>query len=40
MFAQETSLAGQFVQLWKLRMRAREVALKEVANSKLRRLFA
>ena len=40
MFAQETSLAGQFVQLWKLRMRAREVAAKEVANSKLRRLFA
>ena len=33
-FTQDTSLPGQFVQQWELRMRAREAALKEVANSK------
>ena len=40
LFAQDTSLAGQFVQQWKLRMRAQEATLEEVANSKLRRLLA
>ena len=40
LFAQDTSLAGQFVQQWKLRMRAQEATLKEVANSNLRRLLA
>ena len=40
LFAQDASLAGQFVQRWKLRMRAQEATLKEVANSKLRRLLA
>ena len=39
-FAQDASLAGQFVQQWKLRMRAREASFKENANSKLRRLLA
>ena len=39
MFAQDTSLAGQFVQQRKLRMRAQEAALQEVAKSKLRRLL-
>ena len=34
------ALAGQFVQQWKLRMRAQEATLKEVAKSKLRRLLA
>ena len=38
--ARETSLAGQFVQQWKLCMRAQEAALKEVANNKPRRLLA
>ena len=37
MFARDTSLAGQFVQQRKLRLRAQEPALKGVANSKLRR---
>ena len=40
LFAQDSSLAGQFVQQWKLRTRAQEATLKEVANSKLRRLLA
>ena len=40
LFAQDASLAGQFVRQWKLRMQAQEAALKEVANSKLRRLLA
>ena len=40
LFAQDTALAGQFVQQWKLRMRAHEATLKQVANSKLRRLLA
>ena len=40
LFAQDTSASGQFVQQWKLRMMAQEAALKEVANSKLRRLLA
>ena len=39
-FAQDTSLAGQFVNQWKLRMRAQEATLREVANSKLRRISA
>ena len=39
-FTQDTSLAGQFVQNWKLRMRAQEAALNAVAKSKLRRLLA
>ena len=37
MFAQGASLAGQFAQPWKLRMRAWGATLKEIANSKLRR---
>ena len=40
MFAQDTSISGQFVQQWKLRMKAQEAAMKEIANSKLRRLLA
>ena len=40
MFAQDTSLAGQFVQQWKLRMKAQEAALMEIANIKLRRPLA
>ena len=40
LFAQDTSVAGQFVNQWKLRMRAQEATLKEVANSKLRRILA
>ena len=40
LFAQDTSLAGQFVNQWKPRMRAEEATLKEVANIKLRRLLA
>ena len=40
LFAQDTSLAGQFVNQWKLRMRAQEATLREVANSKLRRILA
>ena len=39
MFAQDTSLAGQFAQQRKLRMRARGAALKQVGNGKLRRLL-
>ena len=35
LFTQDTSLSGQLAQQWKLRMRAQESALKEVANSKL-----
>ena len=33
LFAQDTTPAGQFVQQWKLRMRAQEATLKGVANS-------
>ena len=40
MFAQDTTLAAQFVQQWKLRMKAREATLKEIADSKPRRLLA
>ena len=40
LFAQDTSISGQFVQQWQLRIRAQEAALKEIANSKLRRLLA
>ena len=40
LFAQDTPLAGQFVNQWKLRMRAQEATLREVANSKLRRILA
>ena len=32
-FAQDASLSGQFAQQWKLRIRAQEAALKEIANS-------
>ena len=39
-FAQDTPLAGQVAQQWELRMRAQETVLKEVADSKLRRLLA
>ena len=39
-FAHDTSSAAQFVQQWKLLMRAQEGALEEVANCKLRRPFA
>ena len=40
LFAQDTSISGQFAQQWQLRIRAQEAALKEIANSKLRRLLA
>ena len=40
MFAQDTSLAGQCVNQWKLRDRAQEATSREVANSKLRRILA
>ena len=40
LFAQDTSSKGQFANQWKLRMRAQEATLKEVANSKLRRILA
>ena len=40
LFAQDTSISGQFVHQWQLRIRAQEAALKEIANSKLRRLLA
>ena len=35
MFARDTSMAGEFVQQWKLRLQAQEATLKEIANSKL-----
>ena len=40
LLSQDTSASGQFAQQWKLRMMAQEAALKEVANSKLRRQMA
>ena len=40
LFAQDNSISGQFVQQWRLRIRAQEAALREVANSKLRRRLA
>ena len=40
LFAQDSSISGQFAQQWLLRIRAQEAALKEIANSKLRRLLA
>ena len=40
LFAQETSISGQFAQRWKLRMTAQEAALEEMTDSKLRRLLA
>ena len=40
LFAQGTSLAGQFANQWKLRVRAQEATLREVANGKLRRILA
>ena len=40
MSAQDTSIAGQFAQQYKLRMRAQEASLKDIANSRLRRLLA
>ena len=39
-FAHVTSLSGQFAQQWKLRMMAQEATLKEITNSRLRRLLA
>ena len=39
-FAQGTSQSGHFVAQWKLRMMAQETALREIANSKLRRISA
>ena len=39
MYTQDTSLARRFVQQCRRRMRAQKAALKEVANSKLRRLL-
>ena len=39
-FAQDTSLSGQFVQQWRLRMMAQEAARQVIANSRLRRLLA
>ena len=39
-FAQDTSLSGEFVQQWKLRMMAQEAAPKEIAISRLRRSLA
>ena len=38
-FAQDTSNSGQLAHLWELRLIEREVALKEIAKSKLRRLL-
>ena len=40
LYARDTSLAGQFVQQWKLRTRAQKASLKEMASSNLRRLLA
>ena len=40
MFAQDASLPGQFVQQCKLRLRAQEATLKDIANSNLRRPLA
>ena len=40
LFVQETSISGQFAQQWRLRMMARKAALREMANSESRRLFA
>ena len=39
-FAQDTSSSGRFVQQWKLRMMTQKAALKEIANSRLRKLLA
>ena len=39
-FSQDTSLPGQLAQQWKARMMAQEAALREIANSRLRRLLA
>ena len=40
LFAKHTSSSGESVGRWKLRAMAQEAALKGVASSKLRRLFA
>ena len=40
LFAHDTSLAGNLVQQWKLRMMAQEDAFGDAANRKLRRLLA
>ena len=40
LFEQDSSVSGQFAQQWKLRMMAEEAALKEAANSKLKRHLA
>ena len=40
LLAQDSSLPGQFVAQRELRMMAQEAALKEIANSKLRRILA
>ena len=39
-FAQDTSLSGRFVQQWALRIMAQEAALREIADSRLRKLLA
>ena len=39
-FAQDTSLSGQSVQHWELRMMAQEAALEEIAYSRIRRRLA
>ena len=40
LFAQDTSLSGQFAQQWKFWTMAQGAAPKDVANSQLRRLLA
>ena len=40
LFAQDTSVPGQFAQHWELRMIAQEAALKEAKDCKLLRLLA
>ena len=40
LFAQDTSISGQSARQWQLRIRAQEAALKEIANSRPRRLLA
>ena len=40
LFAQDTSLSGQFVAQWELRVMAQETPPREISNSKLRRILA
>ena len=40
LLARDTSTSSQFAQQWQLRFCAQEAALREIANSKLRRLLA